>query len=165
MTNDKLREKVVEYIEDAHAMEQSVLRSIDSMIRTTDDPEIAGMLKHHRWETERHERLLRERLQALGENPSTRKETQAVAGALLKGIGDQARTDRLGKNARDAYVTEHMEIACYQLLEQLALRAGDGETAEVARRNRSDEETMAQKIDANWPRLVDLTLVEVGIEA
>jgi ferritin-like metal-binding protein YciE len=165
MADDKLQEKLVEYIEDAHAMEQSVSRSLDSMISTTDDPEIADMLRHHKEETERHERLLRERLDALGVGTSTRKEAQTVAGALLKGVGDQARTDKPGKNARDGYVTEHMEIAAYQLLERLAQRAGDQETAEVARRNRSDEEAMAQKIDASWDKFLDLTLAGAGIQA
>jgi ferritin-like metal-binding protein YciE len=165
MADDKLREKLVDYIEDAHAMEQSVSRSLDSMISTTDDPEIRSMLEHHKEETERHERLLRERLDALGAGTSTRKEAQTVAGALLKGIGDVARTDKPGKNARDAYVTEHMEIAAYQLLERLAVRAGDQETAEVARRNRADDEAMAQKIDSNWEKFLDLTLEEAGIQA
>jgi ferritin-like metal-binding protein YciE len=165
MADDKLREKLVDYIEDAHAMEQSVSRSLDSMISTTDDPEIRSMLEHHKEETERHERLLRERLDALGAGTSTRKEAQTVAGALLKGIGDVARTDKPGKNARDAYVTEHMEIAAYRLLERLAVRAGDQETAEVARRNRADDEAMAQKIDSNWDKFLDLTLEEAGIQA
>jgi ferritin-like metal-binding protein YciE len=165
MADDELREKLVDYIEDAHAMEQSVSRSLDSMISTTDDPEIRSMLEHHKQETERHERLLRERLDALGAGTSTRKQAQTVAGALLKGIGDVARTDKPGKNARDAYVTEHMEIAAYQLLERMAVRAGDQETAEVARRNRSDDEAMAQKIDANWDKFLDLTLAEAGIQA
>jgi len=50
----------------------------------------------------------------------------------LKGIADRARTDKPAKYARDGYVTEHMVIACYQILERLAERAGDTETAEVA---------------------------------
>ena len=125
MADEKLREKLADYVEDAHAMEQSVLRSLDSMISTTDDPEIRSMLEHHKEETERHERLLKERLDALGEGTSAPKEAQTIGAALLKGIADRARTDKLVKNARDGYVTEHMEIACYQLLERLAERAGD----------------------------------------
>jgi ferritin-like metal-binding protein YciE len=34
----KLEEKLVEYIDDAYAMEQNVLRMLDSMIGTTKDP-------------------------------------------------------------------------------------------------------------------------------
>ena len=164
MADDKLQQKLVDYIEDAHAMEQNVSRMLDSMMATTDDPEIEEMLRHHKEETERHEQRLRERLDALGAGTSTRKETQTVAGALLKGIGDVARTDKPGKNARDAYVTEHMEVAAYQLLERLAVRAGDQETAEVARRNCADDEAMAQKIDANWDKFLDLTLEKAGIQ-
>lgn len=163
MADDKLREKLADYVEDAHAMEQSVLRSLDSMISTTEDPEIRSMLEHHKEETERHERLLKERLDALGEGSSMPKEAQTVGAALLKGVADRARADKPAKNARDGYVTEHMEIACYQLLERLAQRAGDAETAEVARLNRADEEAMARQIDASWDRVLDLTLHESGI--
>ena len=158
-----LQEKLLDYVEDAHAMEQNVLQMLDSMIATTQDDEIVQELEHHKMETERHEQLLRERLQALGRDTSTRKDTQSIAAALTKGVADQVRGDKAGKNARDGFVTEHMEIASYELLERLARRAGDEETAEVARRNRADEEAMAQKIAANWDKFVELTLAEEGI--
>src|SRR5215211_3788365 len=162
MADDKLQQKLVDYIEDTQALEQNVSRMLDSMISTTEDPEIEEMLRHHKEETERQGQRLRERLDALGAGTSTRKEAQTIA-ALLKEAADQVRGDQAGKNARDGYTTENMEIAAYQLLERLAERAGDTETAEVARQNLAEEEEMARKIDTNWDKFLDLTLTENDI--
>ena len=103
MADDKLKEKLADYVEDAHAMEHNDLKMIDSMISTTDDPEVKQMLENHKRETKEHERRLRERLEAMGRGTSTRKQAQAVGAALLKGVGDVARGDKAGKNARDGY--------------------------------------------------------------
>jgi|SRR5215211_224295 len=165
MADAKLQEKLVEYVQDAHAMEQNVSTMLTSMIATTDDPEIKEMLRHHKRQTEEHERRLRERMEALGAGTSTIKEVGGIGAALMKGVGDMARTDKPGKNARDGFVTEHMEIASYELLERLAKRAGDEQTAEVARKNRADEQAMAKKIDSNWDRFLELTLATPGFLA
>ena len=163
MAADKLNEKLADYVEDAYAMEQNDLKMIDSIISTTDDPEVKRMLEDHRRETEEHERRLRERLQALGRGTTARKQARAVGAALLKGVGDKARGDKTGKNARDGYTAEHMEIAAYELLERLADRADDPETAEIARRNKADEQEMAGRIEASWDGTLDLTLEEIDI--
>jgi ferritin-like metal-binding protein YciE len=163
MADDKLQEKLADYVEDAHAMEQNDLKMIDSMISTTDDPQMKEMLQSHKRETEEHERRMRQRLEALGRGTSARKQAQAVGAALLKGVGDKARGDKAAKNARDGYTAEHMEIAAYQLLERLAEEAGDTETAQAARQNRADEKEMARRIDQSWDRTLDLTLEENNI--
>src|SRR5215208_3869753 len=165
MADDKLQQKLVDYVQDAHAMEQNGSTMLDSFLTTTDDPEIKQMLKHHKQQTEKHERRLRERLDAMGAGTSTTKEVGGIGAALFKGVGDMARTDKPGKNARDAYTTEHMEIAAYELLERLAKKAGDEQTAEVARKNRADEQAMARKIESNWDRFLDLTLATPGVLA
>ena len=165
MTSSELKTKLGGYIEDAHAMESNVLQMLDSMISTTEDAQIRRDLEQHRKQTEQHQERLRERRDAVGRGTSLRKESQTILGALMKGVGDQVRGDKPGKNARDGFVTEHMEIAAYELLERLADRAGDEETAKVARQNRRDEEAMAKKIAAKWDKFIDLTLAEEGIEA
>lgn len=165
MAQSELENKLGDYVEDAHAMESNVLQMLDSMISTTDDPQIRRQLEQHRKQTERHEERLRQRLDAMGRGTSIRKEAQTLTTALMKGVTDRVRGDKPGKNARDGFVTEHMEIAAYELLERLAERAGDAKTAQVARQNRRDEEAMAKKIAANWDKFVDLTLQEEGIEA
>lgn len=159
-----LQEKLLDYLQDAHAMEQNVLRMLDSMKATTQDPEILARIDRHLRETEQQEQLLRGRLEAWGEGPSMTAEVPAVVGAWIKGLGDRLRSDKPGKNARDAYVTEHLEIAAYHLLEHFAQRAGDYETARVARQNRAQEEEMARWIDQRWEKFIDLTIREGGLD-
>ncbi len=163
MADDKLQQKLIDYIEDNHAMERNVLKMLDSMISTTKDDQILQDLRHHHEETERHIALLEERLNAHGQDASTRKDFQALGGAFFKGLTDMTRGDKPGKNARDGFVTEHLEIAAYELLERLATRAGDEQTAEVARKNRADEQAMADKIAKTWDKVIDLTLEENDI--
>jgi ferritin-like metal-binding protein YciE len=83
--------------------------------------------------------------------------------ALMKSVVDVARDDSPGRNARDGFATEHMEIASYQMLERVAKKAGDTKTAAVARQNREEEEAMARSIGSKWNKIVDLSLKEEGV--
>ena len=160
VTAEQARDQLVKHLDEGIAMEQNVVRMLDSMIQTTDDQEIKEALRQHKLETERHADLLRERLEAHGASPSIVREAGGILGAVMKGVVDMTRSEKAGRNARDAYATEHMEIASYELLERIARHAGDEETAEVARRNRADEERMAQVLSENWDRFAELSLAE-----
>ena len=159
----KLEEKLVEYIDDAYAMEQNVLRMLDGMIQTTSDAQVKRSLERHRKQTEQQAERLEECLREHGAKPSKTKELGGIAGAMMKGVLDMARGDKAGRNARDGYATEHMEIASYQLLERVAKKAGDKKTAAVARQNREEEEAMARSIASKWSKFADLSLKEEGI--
>lgn len=163
MASEQLKEQLVKHIDEALAMEQNVLRMLDGMIETTEDDEIKNELRHHKLETEQHAERMEKRLEAHGASPSIVKEAGGIAGALMKGVLDKARPEKAGRNARDGYATEHMEIASYQLLERIAQKAGDEETAEAARLNRADEEAMAKKLDAHWDKFAELSLKEQGV--
>jgi ferritin-like metal-binding protein YciE len=159
----ELEEQLVKHIEEALAMEHGVLRLLDSMIAATEDPEIKDALREHRLDTERHVDRMQHRLEAHGASPSMVREAGGILGALMKSVVDATRSEKAGRNARDGYATEHMEIAAYELLERIAQRAGDEETALAARENRADEAKMAKVIEANWDRFVELSLQEVGV--
>ena len=161
----RLQRKLVEYVQNVHAMEQNILLMLDSIILTTEDPDLTTMFRAHKEETRRQERGLNDRLKVLGGLglASTGKDLAAIASAQAKGVADLWRADKPVRNARDAFVTEHLEIAAYEVLERLSERAGDSETAELARENRAEEEAMAQRIASNWDGFLDLTLAGQGI--
>jgi len=158
-----LNDQLVKHIDEAIAMEENVKRMLDGMIQTTEDPGVIDLLEQHKVQTEQHSQRLRARLEAHGASPSMAREATGILGALAKLPVDMVRGEKAGRNARDGYATEHMEIASYQLLERIATRAGDEETAEVARLNRADEEAMARKLDEHWDHFAELSLREEGV--
>jgi ferritin-like metal-binding protein YciE len=162
-TNEPLTQKLISYLQATHAMETDVKLMLGSMILTTKDPAIRTRLEEHKRETEVQMNRLEERLQALDSNVSLRKETSSIFGALGKGMLDAIRTDKAGKNIRDGYVTEHLEIASYQLLKRLAAEAGDTATVAIAEQNLAEEEAMARFFNDHWDDAVTLTLEENGL--
>jgi ferritin-like metal-binding protein YciE len=163
MPEADLRDKLTSYISDALALEQNVEQMLSGMISTTEDPTMRQRLEQHQEETRAQQARLRERLESHGESASAMKEMAAKAGAAMKGVLDMGRGDKAGKNARDGYATEHLEIAAYQLLERVAIIAGDEATAEVARRNRAEEEAMARFIEEHWDDVAHQSLREEGV--
>jgi ferritin-like metal-binding protein YciE len=162
-TVDQLKTQLVKHIGEAHAMEQNVLRMLDGMISTTDEPQILDALEHHKVQTQQHADRMAQRLEAHGESPSTVKQVGGVLGALAKLPLDFVRGEKAGRNARDGYATEHLEIASYELLRRIAQKAGDEETAQAALEIIAEEAAMAKLIEEHWDTFADLSLQEEGI--
>jgi ferritin-like metal-binding protein YciE len=149
----------------AHALEKAVVRHLDALIATTNDDELRRAFHQHRTVTLEQIERLEARLRAHHEGPSALKDISRQFAAFLKSLRDLMSDDKPAKNAREAFVIEHLEIGTYEVLERVALRAGDAETANVALQNRAEEEAMARIIVASWARLVDQTLAEKGLLA
>jgi ferritin-like metal-binding protein YciE len=150
--------QLIKHIDEGVAMEQNVLRMLDSMIRTTQDAEISRALEQHKQTTRKHIERLEQRLRMHGSSPSRTKQVAGIVTARLKGVVDVARRDRAGRNARDGFVTEQLEVASYELLERIARKAGDDETADVARQNRVEDQAMAKRLADNWDKFAELSL-------
>ena len=155
--------QLVTHIDEAHALEQTVLRMLDGLIRSADDPEIIDRLEHHKLETRNHESLMRRRLEAHGATPSMVRQAAGMLEAFMKMPLDLVRGESTGRSARDAYTTEHLEIASYELLRRVAERAGDEETARACVDILEQERAMATFIEENWDRFAEQSLREAGI--
>src|SRR6478735_6219809 len=157
-------QKIVQYLNEAHASEQALTRVLQSQIAMTPRGSYRSGLETHLNETRHHRDRLAQRLDALGHgsNPLTvfvgLAETvvgQALALGktpfdLIRGSGGE---EKVLKNAKDACATEALEIATYTAIERLARSVGDERTAKLAASIRADEEKMLERIMRELPKL------------
>jgi ferritin-like metal-binding protein YciE len=133
------------YLRDAHAIEQQALPRLRAAPDLAVDVALATAFRQHLMETEHHEQLIRDRLEARG-----------VAPARLKHAAFKADTP--AKLVSHALAYEHLELAGYELLRRLARLAGDHTTIVVAAAIREDERAMAERLEACFDRTVEASL-------
>jgi ferritin-like metal-binding protein YciE len=165
MPTSTIDEQLTQYLTDAHSIEEQALQQLRLAPRMAGDPELATAFREHLVETERHERLVRERLEARDAKPSRFKDAAMRAGGLGFLLFARTQPDTPGKLAAHAYSFEHLEIAAYELLARVASVAGDRETADVARRIQEDERRMADRLAGAFERAAEASLRALGAAA
>jgi ferritin-like metal-binding protein YciE len=157
-------QKVVQYLNEAHASELGLVQVLHEQIAMTPRGSYRRGLEKHLDETRDHARRIEQRLADLGQggNPfqvvigwAEGAIAQALAVAkspldLLRGSGGE---EKVLKNAKDACATEALEIATYLALEHLARAVNDDATARLAASIRSDEERMLARVMREIPKL------------
>jgi len=161
---ETLEEQLTKHLTDAHSIEVQALLQMRVAPRMARDPQLARAFREHIVETEEQERLVRERLAARGADPSRLKDIAGRAGGVGMVLFARTQPDTPGKLVAHAYSYEHMELAAYELLAIVAERAGDSETAAVARSIREQEAAMAERLAAGFDRAVEASLREVGAD-
>ena len=158
MSADTLEEQLVKYLTDAHSIEEQALAQMRSAPGLASDPALADAFRAHEAETERHEQLVRERLEAHGASPSRLKDAVMAVGGKGFVLFARSQPDTDGKLATHGLSYEHLEVASYELLSRMAERAGDAETAAVARQIRDEEQAMAERLEAAFDGSVEASL-------
>jgi ferritin-like metal-binding protein YciE len=157
-------QKIVQYLNEAHASELALVRVLQSQIAMTPRGTYRSALETHLRETRNHAERVQTRLGELGQggNPlqflggvAEKVAGQALALAktpldLVRGSGGE---EKVLKNAKDACATEALEIATYTTIERLARSVGDEQTAKLAVSIRADEEKMLDLLIREIPKL------------
>jgi ferritin-like metal-binding protein YciE len=159
-----VEDELLKALDEAYAMEKQVELLLQSMIRTTGDPSLVSDMETHLEETKEHAERVKTCLEAHGQAPSKVKAATTMSLGAMKAPLDMARGEKGMRNARDGFATEHLEIAAYRLIEELAKKADDAQSLAVARQNADDEERMASRISQNWSKFVALSLQDEGVE-
>src|SRR3954453_16253136 len=157
-------EQLTKYLTDVHSIEEQAIAQLRFAPGIAGDPELAGIYEEHLRETEGQERLVRERLEARGAKPSAVKDVAGRVGGWGMVLFAKVNPDTPGKLAMHAYSYEHMELAAYELLRRIAVRAGDQSVADMAREVAEQERAMADRIGARWDAAVEASLREKGSE-
>lgn len=162
--SERGRDKLLQYLGEAHAMEAGLARVLQAQIMMTPRGSYRNGLETHLRETREHGQRVRRRMQELGFSREPWRfaiglaETvlgQAVALGktpldLLRGSGGE---EKVLKNAKDACATEALEIATYTAIERLAQDLDDEQTAKMAKSIRAQEERMLERVLREIPML------------
>jgi ferritin-like metal-binding protein YciE len=155
---DDVRKQLPKYLADAHAIEEQAIQLLEKGPDLAGDSELARLYTEHLEETREHERLIDERLTALGGDPSNLKDAMMRLGALNWGLFFQLHPDTPGKLAAFVFAFEHLEIGGYEQLKLVAERAGDETTVETIERIVKQEHTAASKLAGAFDRAAEAAL-------
>ncbi len=160
------REKVLQYLNEAHATEHALVRTLQAHIAVTPRGSYRSGLEKHLAETKSQAERLERRMGELGLGKNVIQLglglVESLVGqalALSKTPIDLVRgfsgEEKLLKNAKDQCATEALEIATYDVIERLAKDVGDQETARLAAQIRGEEERMLVNLRKELPKLTD----------
>ena len=157
-TGEDPAEALPDYLADAHALEAQAVELLKRGKKIAGAPELAGIYEEHRAESEMHAGFVEQRLEALGKEASTLKDSALAMGAVNWGLFFMAQDNTPLKLAAFAYAFEHLEIAGYELLKQVAKMANDTETVQLAEKILADERAMATRVLGQFDRAFEASL-------
>jgi nucleoside-diphosphate-sugar epimerase/ferritin-like metal-binding protein YciE len=124
---------------DVHAIEKQGLQLLEMGPRVVEDEDLKRFFAAHLRESEEHEALLRERIEARGAKPAKARDAVLQLTGMQVGAFFAAQPETTAKLVGFVSAFEHLEIAAYELLERLARRAGDQKVTGVAERVLAEE--------------------------
>jgi ferritin-like metal-binding protein YciE len=170
---------LVKYLNEAFGKEKQLETVLQAQIGRTQNMAIKKKLRAHLTETKAHARSVSSRIKALGGKADTSNlpgpEALGDAVGAVTAIANKAAAAAKGpvqvlrgtgvadnelRNMRDAFWNEAEEIAHYTIIESVAEKLGDSETAKLARAIRREEERMQKFLERQLKTLAGAVIRE-----
>ena len=146
------QERLVRYLQDAHAAEVGVAKMLEDSIEDTEDVAIKALFAEHLTMTHTHQEQIAQCLANYDEKPNGGK---SLISAMMSKVSDliQGAHDQPDKNTQyliKAFAAENLERGIYESLIAYAQAIGKEDVAQVARNIQQQEQQTAERI---WPMI------------
>ena len=153
--------KLSQYLIEAYGKEKELEVALEAHIGMTTRAPYKKRLKEHLKETRSHSKQLERRIKKVNGDAATTiakaasqaNKIVATAKGPLHALRGNSEAEKMLKNAKTEYFSEHEEIATYTAIETLAIELDDPETAKMAKAIRREEERMASFLEKQIPVL------------
>jgi ferritin-like metal-binding protein YciE len=150
----RMRQQMVSWLSDAHAMEMQALRILDNQSRRIESyPDLQKRILEHLEETREQLAKVERCIERYGSMPSRLKDAGAMLIGNMQALGGAFMADEVVKGSIMSYVFEHLEIACYRSLIGAAEDLDDADTAAVCTEILREEEAMAGWLERRLPEV------------
>lgn len=145
MTTQPTHERLLQWLQDAYAMEQEAETLLTAMGgRLEHYPELRNRIEQHVGETKLQAEKLKRCIEQLGGSTPGVKGMLATMMAGMHAAGNAMMSDEVAKGVGISYAFEHMEIASYRALVLAAQQAGREDIASVCEEILQEEIAMAE---------------------
>jgi len=149
-TQSEARERLMQWLRDAHAMEKQAETMLSGMeSRIENYPQLRKRLAQHMKETQHQTQRLADVLGEQGSANSGLKDMAASVVQMGQALATSMAGDEVMKGVLAGFAFEHYEIGSYRILIAAAEVLGEPDISRVCRENLREEEDMGQWLSAN----------------
>lgn len=142
----------MDWLRDAHAMEDSIATMLEKQAAKLDDrPAMKSRIEEHLDVTREQRERVKGLIEGLGGKTSKVKDTTAKILSNIQAMTAGSAPDNAVKFSIANLAVEHFEIASYRSLIAAAEELGQTDVVRVCRENLAEEEEMARWVDEQIP--------------
>lgn len=145
---ENAKERIVRYLEDAHAVEMGSISSMKDIVAEATDPQVKSLMEEHLTVTQTQADRVEARMNTLGGKANGGK---SLINKIIGKGSDLANAlhgheDKQTQDVIKSYALENFEVGMYTSLHAFANAVGDYETAQLAQTLIEEERMTAERI-------------------